>query len=201
MLNYFQTLLFKAPSKEVERAAIRFLKIEFAVLFLFGLILPNSDWYLQPWAIELSNWVAYIIPQIDRFTEIGIEPEVNRLYFSILWTLSPLTGFVIYKQILSKIYLGEFKFNKKKIEVFQIDHFVIYLITVFCFLGLFVIWFPFDTSPKIVLVALEYKILRSIFAFIVHYGVIWSLLVLPCIYVANVRNKIKIKLWTWSKNL
>ena len=62
----------------------------YLVMAVVGLLIPEDILSANAWAREFSDFMASIVPQIDRITALGIRPEVNRFYFSVLWAGSPL---------------------------------------------------------------------------------------------------------------
>jgi len=60
----------------------------YLVMAVIGMLIPD-DILSHEWAREFSDFMANIVPQIVRVTELNIEPDINRFYFSILWAGSP----------------------------------------------------------------------------------------------------------------
>ena len=59
---------------------------------LTGLIvffIPADILRAYPWAVEFTEFMAGWVPQIDLVTGLGIRPELNRFYYSVLWVISP----------------------------------------------------------------------------------------------------------------
>jgi hypothetical protein len=61
----------------------------YLVMALVGLCIPNDILKANAWAREFCDLMASIVPQLDRITALGIKPDVNRFYFSVLWATSP----------------------------------------------------------------------------------------------------------------
>lgn len=61
----------------------------YLVMALVGLCIPENILKANAWAREFSDFMASIVPQIDRITALGIKPDMNRFYFSVLWATSP----------------------------------------------------------------------------------------------------------------
>jgi hypothetical protein len=59
-----------------------------ALMGIIALFIP-TDILNYPWAVAFSDFMAGWVPQIDRFSGLGIQPEVNRFYYSVLWAMSP----------------------------------------------------------------------------------------------------------------
>jgi hypothetical protein len=55
-----------------------------------GMLVPDDILQSNVWAREFSDFMAGIVPQIDRVTALHIKPDVNRFYFSVLWAGSPV---------------------------------------------------------------------------------------------------------------
>lgn len=60
-----------------------------------GLWVPDNILKDNNWARDFSNFMAGIVPQIDRITALNIKPDVNRFYFSVLWAGSPALIIII----------------------------------------------------------------------------------------------------------
>ncbi|WP_234266822.1 hypothetical protein [Hydrogenophaga sp. NFH-34] len=63
--------------------------IYFVLTVLIGMFIPSDILTANAWAREFSDFMASIVPQIDRVTSLGIKSDINRFYFSLLWGLSP----------------------------------------------------------------------------------------------------------------
>lgn len=62
----------------------------YLVMAILGMLVPDDILKNYAWAREFSDFMAGIIPQIDRVTALNIKPDVNRFYFSVLWAGSPV---------------------------------------------------------------------------------------------------------------
>ena len=60
-----------------------------ALMGFVALVIPADMLKAYPWAVTFSDFMAGWIPQINRLAGLGIQPEVNRFYYSVLWTASP----------------------------------------------------------------------------------------------------------------
>ncbi len=67
----------------------------YLVMAIVGLLIPDDILTNNAWAREFSDFMASIVPQIDRITALGIKPEVNRFYFSLLWAASPVLVLIV----------------------------------------------------------------------------------------------------------
>lgn len=64
--------------------------VYFLLMAFVGLLIPDDILKTNPDARQFSNFMASIVPQIDRITALNIKPDVNRFYFSVLWAVSPI---------------------------------------------------------------------------------------------------------------
>ena len=62
----------------------------YLLMAVVGMLVPDDILQNHAWAREFSDFMAGIVPQIDRVTALNIKPDVNRFYFSVLWAGSPL---------------------------------------------------------------------------------------------------------------
>lgn len=62
----------------------------FALMGLIALLIPGDILQAHAWAVTFSDFMASWVPQIDRITALGILPDLNRFYFSVLWAMSPV---------------------------------------------------------------------------------------------------------------
>ena len=60
-----------------------------ALMGIIALFIPADILKAYPWAVEFTDFMAGLVPQIDRITSLGVEPDVNRFYYSVLWAMSP----------------------------------------------------------------------------------------------------------------
>ncbi|RST47376.1 hypothetical protein [Variovorax sp. DXTD-1] len=73
----------------------------YLVMAIMGLLIPDDILKANAWARDFSDFMASIVPQIDRITALNIEPDVNRFYFSVLWAGSPLLCAMVIGELLS----------------------------------------------------------------------------------------------------
>lgn len=91
-----------APSKPsdgntptVRKASVFETRIEkaagtyFACMGVIALLIPADILQAHAWAVSFTDFMAGWVPQIDRITALGIRPDLNRFYFSVLWAMSP----------------------------------------------------------------------------------------------------------------
>jgi hypothetical protein len=76
--------------------------IYFLFTALIGMFIPSDVLTANAWAREFSDFMASIVPQIDRITALGIKPDVNRFYFSLLWAMSPILISLIFFDALMR---------------------------------------------------------------------------------------------------
>lgn len=62
----------------------------FVAMGLVGALTPADILTANSWARDFCNFMAGICSQIDAVTAIGLSPDINRFYFSVLWTGSPI---------------------------------------------------------------------------------------------------------------
>lgn len=62
----------------------------YLVMAVVGLLIPDDILKANAWAREFSDFMASVVPQIDRITALGIKPDVNRFYFSVLWATNSI---------------------------------------------------------------------------------------------------------------
>ena len=67
----------------------------YLIMAVVGLCIPDDILKANAWAREFSDFMASIVPQIDQITALGIQPDVNRFYFSVLWAVSPLLLLIV----------------------------------------------------------------------------------------------------------
>jgi hypothetical protein len=88
------TELAKPPSSknrsEWRNPLVIAMLIYYVVMAVVGLWIPDNILKDNPGAREFSDFMAKIVPQIDRITALNIKPDVNRFYFSVLWAGSPV---------------------------------------------------------------------------------------------------------------
>ncbi len=61
----------------------------FVAMGLVGALTPADILKANPWARDFCDFMAGIVPLIDRVTALNIEPDINRFYFSVMWAVSP----------------------------------------------------------------------------------------------------------------
>jgi hypothetical protein len=80
------------------------LVVYYLVMACVGLAIPDDILSANARAREFSDLMASIVPQIDRITALGIKPDVNRFYFSVLWLGSPMILLAVLAFFLSRPY-------------------------------------------------------------------------------------------------
>ncbi|QGW81896.1 hypothetical protein [Variovorax paradoxus] len=73
----------------------------YLVMAVVGLLIPDDILRANAWARDFSDFIASIVPQIDRITALNIKPDVNRFYFSVLWAASPLLCAMVVGELIS----------------------------------------------------------------------------------------------------
>jgi hypothetical protein len=66
----------------------------YLVMAVIGLLIPDNILSNYTWARDFSDFMASVVPQIDRITALDIKPDINRFYFSVLWAGSPISFFI-----------------------------------------------------------------------------------------------------------
>ncbi len=66
------------------------LLVYYFTMAIIGMFVPDDILSNHVWARNFSDFIASIVPQIDRITALNVKPDVNRFYFSVLWTTSPV---------------------------------------------------------------------------------------------------------------
>lgn len=74
--------VFKTP---YEKGAGAFV----ALMGVIALFIPADMLQTYPWAVAFTDFMAAWVPQIELITSLGIRPELNRFYYSVLWAMSP----------------------------------------------------------------------------------------------------------------
>lgn len=67
-----------------------FLLGSWAFFAFIGLLIPHDVLTKNEWAREFTDFMAAIVPQIDRITALGLKPEINRFHYSVLWAVAPV---------------------------------------------------------------------------------------------------------------
>lgn len=71
------------------------LVVYYLVMAVVGMLVPDDILKSYAWAREFSDFMAGIVPQIDRVTALNVKPDVNRFYFSVLWAGSPVLVLIL----------------------------------------------------------------------------------------------------------
>lgn len=74
-----------------------------ALMGLIALFIPADILKAYPWAMDFCDLMSGWVPQIDRLVALGIQTEVNRFYYSVLWAMSPvllmIAGFKVWEDL------------------------------------------------------------------------------------------------------
>jgi hypothetical protein len=76
------------------------LVVYYLVMAVVGMLVPDDILKSYAWAREFSDFMAGIVPQIDRVTALNVKPDVNRFYFSVLWAGSPVLMVIVCLMLL-----------------------------------------------------------------------------------------------------
>jgi hypothetical protein len=68
----------------------------YVVMVAFGLLIPENILSTHSGLKTFTDFMAAIVPQIDRVTELGQAPEVNRLVYSVLWVVGPVVSYYLF---------------------------------------------------------------------------------------------------------
>jgi hypothetical protein len=93
--NWFVRLLGPTASADSGRTQDRFYAVFFMLLVILGLALPEHLLARHSSLRAFCDFIASIVPQIDRIAGLGIRVDENVLYYSLLWAFS-VPFFVIF---------------------------------------------------------------------------------------------------------
>ncbi len=62
----------------------------FVAMGLVGALTPPDILTAYSWTRPFTDFMASIVPQIDKVTALGIDADINRFYFSVMWAGSPV---------------------------------------------------------------------------------------------------------------
>ena len=89
MREWFRKLL--GPyGPETKKVQLGFFFGSWVILAVIGLFIPEKVLSENEWAWRFSDFMASIVPQIDRIAALNLRPEVNKFHYSILWAVSPV---------------------------------------------------------------------------------------------------------------
>lgn len=84
---------FKALYKDVGgRAFIAY----FVAMGLVGAFTPADILTRYTWTQPFTDFMATLIPQINAVTALGIDADINRFYFSVMWACSPIIAISVF---------------------------------------------------------------------------------------------------------
>lgn len=63
--------------------------IYISLMGVIALFIPADIFEAHAWASEFTDFMAAWVPQIDLISSLGIRPELNRFYYSVIWAMSP----------------------------------------------------------------------------------------------------------------
>lgn len=89
MKEWFRKL-FGPYGPETKKVQLGFFFGSWVILAAVGLFIPEKALSENEWAWRFSDFMASIVPQIDRITALNLRPEVNKFHYSILWAVSPV---------------------------------------------------------------------------------------------------------------
>ena len=57
---------------------------------LVGALTPPDILTAYSWTRPFTDFMASLVSQIDKVTALGIDEDINRFYFSVMWACSPM---------------------------------------------------------------------------------------------------------------
>ena len=111
-----------------------FLLGSWAFFGALGLLIP-SDILDHAWAREFTDFIAAIVPQIDRIAALKLKPDVNRFHYSVLWSVSPIYLIIAISSMNANIVSGAHKLNYIQSLLSLIFGLYIFLFSMFLWYG------------------------------------------------------------------
>lgn len=140
----------------------RFLLASWAVLAAIGFFIPEQIVSDHVWAKEFTDFMASIVPQIDRVTALNLRPEVNRFHYSVLWAVSPVYFVIVMISGMKNVTLGYYRATKGKIV--GILFFSIFMIGFSVFLWPTAFFYSMDPSNRVTRMGFYVSPFREMFA-------------------------------------
>lgn len=106
MLNWLRQIVGPSKVPGGNKPQTYFLLGSWAVFAFLGLVIPEDVLTKNEWAREFTDFMAAIVPQIDRITALGLKPEINRFHYSVLWAVAPVYFIVALMSANKNIVLG-----------------------------------------------------------------------------------------------
>lgn len=63
---------------------------------LVGALTPPDILTAYSWTRPFTDFMASLVSQIDKVTALGIDADINRFYFSVMWACSPILIMLFY---------------------------------------------------------------------------------------------------------
>jgi len=63
---------------------------------LVGALTPPDILTAYSWTRPFTDFMASIVSQIDKVTSLGIDADINRFFFSVMWASSPIVVFFVF---------------------------------------------------------------------------------------------------------
>ena len=63
---------------------------------ILALFVPDDILSSSDWAATFSNWIAALVPMVDRASSLSPIPEVTKFYFAVMWAFVPFWVFVTF---------------------------------------------------------------------------------------------------------
>jgi hypothetical protein len=95
--GFIARILSPGNRPEDRRAKTVFFLSWYVPLVLLGLFTPETILRDHAWACEFVDFMAQIVPQIDRLPRLKIDVEINQFVYSAAWAVAiPVTGQVVF---------------------------------------------------------------------------------------------------------
>jgi hypothetical protein len=133
----------------------------FVAMGLVGALTPPDILTAYSWTRPFTDFMASIVPQIDKVTALGIDADINRFYFSVMWAGSP----VAVAWVFFFLWVTRHGYLMNKETAWRMP-FVKFLSMTFpalllAFLGLNFFGMDINSSSKIIRGMLQFAIVRS----------------------------------------
>lgn len=136
VVNFVKRLYGQDMTPEGKGVPHYFVLGSYGVLVLAGLLIPENILRDYPFARTFSDFMAAIIPQIDRITALGVAPDINRFYYSVLWTTFPLYFPIFLMSSIEYVERGyERKFSVLKVALLSLFAFLVCWLVMFLSIG------------------------------------------------------------------
>jgi len=111
VINVIQEIFSPRGGAEGWKFQTRVAYVSYVVFVIVGLSIPDNILRDYSWTRSFTDFMAAIVPQIDRITALNIAADVNRFNYSLLWAVSPLYFLIVYRGINANIASGPYSYN------------------------------------------------------------------------------------------